>query len=85
MNLSLYKLWPRLEKLAKDKPTSLFGFFVSDIETSIISFPLDKEPGHNENAFQPCLIFVNKFRAYLSEAPFRFSTLGEASNLTHKH
>ena len=35
--------------------------------------------------FQPSLVFVGKARAYLSEAPFKWSTLGKAPGLTRKH
>jgi hypothetical protein len=35
--------------------------------------------------FQPCLMFVGKARAYLSEASFMCSALGLAPSLTRKH
>ncbi len=35
--------------------------------------------------FHPSLMFVVKARAYLSEALFRYSTLGWAPGLTHRH
>ncbi len=35
--------------------------------------------------FQPSLMFAVKAGAYLTEAPFRCSTLGQAPDLTHKH
>ncbi len=37
--------------------------------------------------FQPSLVFASKARAYLSEAPFTYSTLeyGYAPSLTNKH
>jgi hypothetical protein len=35
--------------------------------------------------FQPSLMFSGKAGAYLSEAPFRCSTQGEALGLTHEH
>ncbi len=35
--------------------------------------------------FQPNLVFAGKAWAYPSEATFRFSTLGQASSLTHKN
>jgi len=35
--------------------------------------------------FQPSPMFSGMGGAYLSEAPFRCSTLGQAPGLTHKH
>ncbi len=35
--------------------------------------------------FQPCLMFAGMAGAYLSEVPFRCSTLGWAPCLTRKH
>ncbi len=35
--------------------------------------------------FQSGLMFVGKTGAYPSKAPFRCSTLGQASDYTHKH
>ncbi len=35
--------------------------------------------------FQPILMFVIKARAYPSDAPFKWSTLGYAPHLIHKH
>jgi len=38
----------------------------------------------HDASFQPSLMFVSKVRAYLSEAHFRWSTLGQASGLKNK-
>ncbi len=34
--------------------------------------------------FQPSLMFADKVVANLSEAPFRYSTIGQGPGLTHK-
>ncbi len=38
-----------------------------------------------DRPFQPNQMFVSKARAYSSEVPFRYSTLGSAPGLTLKH
>jgi hypothetical protein len=48
-------------------------FFVSDEEAKIV-FVLGKP-------FQPCLIFVSRARAHLSEAHFRLISDGQARSL----
>jgi hypothetical protein len=35
--------------------------------------------------FQPSLMFVSKTGAYMSEASFRYNTLGQAPGFTHKY
>ncbi len=37
------------------------------------------------NVSQSRLMFVSRARAFLSEAPFRLTTLGIATNINHKH
>jgi len=38
-----------------------------------------------EKIFHPSLMFVGKARAYPTEAPAKWSTLGKALGLTRKH
>ncbi len=72
----------RPEKFARDKHSSLLRKSANHGRKIFYNIDTVFVPG---KPLQPSLVFAGKAGAYPSEAPFRYSTLGQATGLTYKH